>query len=117
MPKNINRASAFHNRVLFRGADYFKIHKEALVNYTFAVDDFKRRLRKTKEGDKVSMGDLKKIYPRALLAHFILWLYVGYQPADSRRSRTVLIHKTANPEGHGQFRPISISSYICRAFH
>ena len=63
-----------------------------------ALPELFATLRKTKEGaigpDKVLMRDLKNIDPRALLAHFNLWLYVGYQPADFRRSRTVLIPKT-----------------------
>ena len=88
---------------------------------TIALPELFATLRKTKEGavgpDKVLMRDLKNIDPRALLAHFNLWLYVGYQPADFRRSRTVLIPKSANPEGPGQYRPISISSFICHAFH
>ena len=88
---------------------------------TIALPELVATLRKTKKGaagpDKVSMRDLKNIDPRALLAHFNLWLYVGYQPANFRRSRTVLIPKSANPEGPGQFRPISISSFICRVFH
>ena len=86
-----------------------------------ALPELFATLHKTKEvavgPDKVSMRDLKNIDPRALLTHFNLWLYVGYQPADFRRSRTVLILKSANPEGPGQYRPISISSFICRAFH
>ena len=88
---------------------------------TIALPELFATLRKTKDGavgpDKVSMRDLKNIDPRAHLANFNLWLYVGYQPADFRRSRTVLIPKSANPEGPGQYRPISISSFICRAFH
>ena len=63
-----------------------------------ALPELFATLRKMKEGaigpDKVSMRDLKNIDPRALLAHFNLWLYVGYQPADFRRSRTVLNPKT-----------------------
>ena len=77
-------------------------------------------LRNTKDGavglDKISRKDISKLNPRALQAHFILWLYAGYQPVEFRRSRTVLIPKVAEPSGPGQFRPIAIGSFISRVF-
>ena len=66
--------------------------------HMIALPELFATLRKMKEGaiglDKVLMRDLKNIDPCALLTHFNLWLYVGYQPADFRCSRTVLILKT-----------------------
>ena len=78
-------------------------------------------LRNTKDGavglDKISRKDISKLNPRALQAHFNLWLYAGYQPVEFRRSRTVLIPKVAEPSGPRQFRPIAIGSFISRVFH
>ena len=88
---------------------------------TIAADEIYAALRKTKlvaAGlDKISHDDLRKLDPRALLAHFNLWLYVGYQPAGYRRSRTVLIPKVPLPSEPGQFRPIAIYSYVSRVSH
>ena len=56
-------------------------------------------LRKSKDGaagiDRISRDEMRKLDPRALQAHFNLWLYAGYQPAEFRHSRTVLIPKVA----------------------
>ena len=85
------------------------------------ADEIFAALRKSKQGaaglDKISRDDIRKLDPRALLAHFNLWLYAGYQPAEFRRSRTVLIPKVPDPSGPGEFRPIAISSYVSRVFH
>ena len=85
------------------------------------ADEIYAALRKSKQGaaglDKISRDDMRKLDPCALLAHFNLWLYVGYQPAEFRRSRTVLIPKVPDPSGPGEFRPIAISSYVSRVFH
>ena len=85
------------------------------------TDEIYAALRKTKLGaaglDKISRDDIRKLDPRALLVHFNLWLYVGYQPAGYRRSRTVLIPKVPLPSETGQFRPIAISSYVSKVFH
>ena len=66
----------------------------SLVRATTA-DEIYAALRKSKQGaaglDKISRDDMRKLDPRTLLAHFNLWLYVSYQPAEFRRSRTVLI--------------------------
>ena len=48
---------------------------------------------------------------------FNLWLYAGYQTAEFRHSRTVLIPKVAVPVAPGEFRPIAISSFVSRVFH
>ena len=88
---------------------------------TITADEIFAALRKTKLGaaglDKISRDDVLKLDHRALLAHFNLWLYVGYQPAEFRRSRTVLIPKVPLPSEPGQFRPIAISSYVSRVYH
>ena len=85
------------------------------------VDEIFATLRNTKYEtvglDKISRRDISKLNPRALQAHFNLWLYAGYQPVEFRRSRTVLIPKVAEPSGPGQFRPIAIGSFISRVFH
>ena len=85
------------------------------------VEEIFSTLRKTKDGavglDKISRKEISKLNPRALQAHFNLWLYAGYQPIEFRRSRTVLIPKVQEPSGPGQFRPIAIGSFISRVFH
>ena len=44
-------------------------------------------LRKTKDGavglDKILRKDISKLDPRALQAHFNLWLYAEYQPVEN----------------------------------
>ena len=84
------------------------------------VDEILSTLRNTKDGavglDKISRKDISKLNPRALQAHFNLWLYAGYQPVEFRRSQTVLIPKVAEPSGPAQFRPIAIGSFISRVF-
>ena len=76
---------------------------------------------KSKQGaamlDKFMRDDIWKLDPRALLARFNLCLYAGYQPAEFRRSRTVLIPKVPEPFGPGEFRSIAMSSYVSRVFH
>ena len=67
--------------------------------------------------DNISHDDIWKVDPRALLAHFNLWLYAGYQSDDFCRSCTVLIPKVPNPSETGQFRLIASSSYVSRVFH
>ena len=78
-------------------------------------------LRKSKDGaagiDRITRDDMRKLDPRALQAHFNLWLYAGYQPAEFRHSRTVLIPKVAVPVAPEEYRPIAISSFVSRVFH
>ena len=88
---------------------------------TTAADEIYAALRKTKlraaELDKISRDHIRKLDPRALLAHFNLWLYAGYQPGEFRRSHTVLIPKVPEPSEPGEYRPIAISSYVSGVFH
>ncbi|RLJ22762.1 hypothetical protein DJ031_00280 [bacterium endosymbiont of Escarpia laminata] len=85
------------------------------------LEEIYATLRKTKEGaaglDRISREEVRKLDPRALLAHFNLWLYAGYQPKEFRHSRTVLIPKVEVPSGPGQYRPIAISAFVARVFH
>ena len=85
------------------------------------LEEILATLRKSKDGaagtDRISRDDMRKLDPRALQAHFNLWLYAGYQPAEFRHSRTVLIPKVAVPLAPEEFRPIAISSFVSRVFH
>ena len=59
--------------------------------------------RNTKKGavgtDNITLADLRKLDPHALLAHLNMWVYIGYLPAGFRSSRTVLIPKVPTPKG------------------
>ena len=85
------------------------------------LEEILATLQKSKDGaagtDRISRDDLRKVDPRALQAHFNLWLYAGYQPAEFRHSRTVLIPKVAVPVAPEEFRPIAICSFVSRVFH
>ena len=85
------------------------------------LEEILATLQKSKDGaagtDRISREDLRKVDPRALQAHFTLWLYAGYQPAEFRHSRTVLIQKVAVPVAPEEFHQIVISSFVSRAFH
>ena len=65
------------------------------------LEEILATLRKSKDGaagiDRISCDDIRKLNPRALQTHFNLWLYAGYQLAEFRHSRTVLIPKVAVP--------------------
>ena len=67
---------------------------------TITAGDIYAALRKTKLGaaglGKISRDVIRKLDLRALLEHFNLWVYVGHQSADIRRSRIVLIPKVPN---------------------
>ena len=85
------------------------------------LTELQATLRNTKKGalgtDNVTLADLRKLDPRALLAHMNLWLYTCYLPAGLRSSRTVLIPKIPAPTGPKDYRPISIGPYMARVFH
>ena len=85
------------------------------------LEEILATLQKSKDGaawiDRISRDDMRKLDPRALLAHYNLWLYAGYQPAEFRHSRNVLIPKVAVPVAPEEFRPIAISSFVSRVFH
>ena len=101
------------------------VHPQGMVLWglvqPITVEEIFSTLRKAKDGavglDKISRKEISKLNPRALQAHFNLWLYAGYQPVEFRHSRTVLIPKVAEPSGPAQFRPIAIGSFISRVFH
>ena len=61
----------------------------------YRLDEIYAALRKSKQGaaglDKISLDDIRKLDPRALLAQFNLWLYAGYQPAVARVTRVRLL--------------------------
>ena len=86
------------------------VHPQGMVLWglvqPITVEEIFSTLRKTKDGavglDKISRKEISKLNPRALQAHFNLWLYAGYQPVEFRRSRTVLIPKVPQPSGPGQ---------------
>ena len=83
------------------------VHSQGMVLWSLVgaitADEIYPALRKSKQGaaglDKIMRDDIRKQDPRALLAHFNLWLYAGYQPAEFRRSRTVLFRRCPNPLG------------------
>ena len=85
------------------------------------LTELQATLRNTKKGalgtDNITLADLRKLDPRALLAHLNMWLYIGYLPAGLRSSRTVLIPKVPAPKGPKEYRPISIGPYLARVFH
>ena len=82
------------------------------------LTELQATLRNTKKGalgtDNITLVDLRKLDPGALLAHLNMWLYIGYLPAGLRSSRTVLIPKVPAPK---EYRPISIGPYLARVFH
>jgi len=63
---------------------------------TITAGDIYAALRKTKLGAAGLRDVIRKLDLRALLEHFNLWVYVGHQSADIRRSRIVLIPKVPN---------------------
>lgn len=66
--------------------------------------------------DNVSVTELLKIPPSILTHIFNNWLAFGLVPLEMKQSRTVFIPKKANPQGPGDFRPISVSPVLFRLF-
>ena len=83
-----------------------------------SLTELQATLRNTKKGalgtDNISLADLRRLDPRALLAHLNMWLYIGYLPAGLRTSRTVLIPKVPAPTSPKEYRPISIGPLFHR---
>lgn len=62
--------------------------------------------------DNISVSELLKIPPSILQHIFINWVAFGLVPLKMKQSRTVFIPKKANPQGPGDFRPISVSAVL-----
>jgi hypothetical protein len=87
----------------------------------FTIDEVECILRTTTPTapgpDGLKLNDVKKIPLETIAAIFNGILLTGEVPNSFLVSRTVLIPKVKPPTGPGDFRPISISSALCRLFH
>lgn len=67
--------------------------------------------------DGLKLEDVKRMSKLKIAAIFNGILFTGRTPTSFLSSRTVLIPKTPAPIHPGEYRPISISSALCRLFH
>ncbi|CAG0923612.1 unnamed protein product [Notodromas monacha] len=87
----------------------------------FSADEVKRILADstpTAPGlDGIKLADLRRQSPLYLATMFNAILQSGTVPDGFCKSRTVLIPKVTTPKGPKDYRPISITSAVCRLFH
>lgn len=67
--------------------------------------------------DNFSMKDFKSIPTPVWAKLFNLFMMLKWIPKSLLESRTIFLPKVSVPDRPGQFRPITISSVICRLFH
>lgn len=67
--------------------------------------------------DGMKVGTAKGLDPVALALVFNGILYSERPPKSFLHSRTVLLKKVPVPTDPSQYRPISISNFVCRLFH
>ncbi len=67
--------------------------------------------------DRISIDNLRKSNRKLTTAMLNGVLFFGKMPDNFRESRTTLIPKTKEPATPGDYRPISVSSMVCRLFH
>ncbi|RXG59362.1 hypothetical protein Avbf_09278 [Armadillidium vulgare] len=67
--------------------------------------------------DGVKLNSIKKVREALLAALFNQIWMTGDLPPSMKGARTLLIPKSASPEGPGEFRPITITSVLTRCFH
>ena len=61
--------------------------------------------------------DVKRIPRRKLMLLFNIYLATMYSPRLLHLGSVTLVSKTAKPENPGQYRPITVTSMILRAYH
>ena len=81
------------------------------------VSSFINMLKNKAPGqDGLGLADLRKIRVSDLVFWFNRFLEVGDIPVELKRFRTTLIPKVSEPKDPGDFRPITVGSYVRRVF-
>ena len=91
------------------------------ISLPVTKEEYERVLSSTQDSspglDGVDRKALRRMDPQAMIAHMNLWLLAGRPPGDFKIGVTVPIPKSADAAEPSEYRPITVSSMVCRIFH